>query len=252
MLTLSVDHININIETEAIVLACGLRRFKVETINATGYERLLLMPQTNHRVQLALEQEPGAEGNDVNAVIQYADDPENNKHGVMCSVVELPNAIRLTPKPMSVVDVVGFYKLLDAEGKAHFVESFVPEDRELVRQALVDADEIIYDEGGLHRVDGVCIALPTEIDDPNDPDGEYTIQAGNRKYVIYLNLPLEEAYQPQNSYPKVGERVIVHAEGIQRDGDMYVDGYAESCWVVKDEDHANALANAQQVCIVEA
>ena len=123
MKTLAIDHIRVNEETREILIACGIRRFSVETINDTGYERLLLMPQTGDKTQLTLD-DPDAEGNDVNAVIEYADDPDNNKHGVMCSVVQLPSAVKLTPEPMSILTAVGFYRMLDNEGKAGFVEVF--------------------------------------------------------------------------------------------------------------------------------
>ena len=162
--------------------------------------------------------------------------------------------IKITPDAMSIASAVELYKHLTPEGKGGFVACFNPDDADLLRQALAEAGEELYTPGGLHRIDGECIVLPPVIDDPNDPDGEYTIQTDDRKYIIYLNLPLGDRYVPENHYPKVGEKVVVYAEQILQDGvgdEIVYLGYAESCWIVRNEADAERYADAQQVAIVE-
>ena len=162
-------------------------------------------------------------------------------------------SINITPAPMPIADAIGFYKVLEPEGKARFVDSFNPDDRELLRKALADAGEIIYTPGGLHRIDGECVALPPEVEDLNDPSGAYAIKTDERTYIIYLNLPLGEQYVPENHYPKVGEKVVVYAEQILQDDvgdDVVYLGYAESCWIVRDAADVEHYADAEQVAIV--
>ena len=163
-------------------------------------------------------------------------------------------SINITPAPMSIASAVELYKMLDHEGKARFVDSFNPDDQDLLLKALADAGEIIYTPGGLHRIDGECVALPPEVEDLNDPSGAYAIKTDERTYIIYLNLPLGDRYVPENHYPKVGEKVVIYAEQILQDDvgeDAVYLGYAESCWIVRDAADVERYADAEQVAIVE-
>lgn len=144
MITLKIDQINIDTSTETIIIASGIQRYKVETINATGYERLLLMPQTGSPIQMTMEV-PDAEGNPVNAVIEFANDPLKIKQGVMCSVVREADAVDIRPTPMLLGNVVNLYRHLDETGKRQFINAFGA-DADLVRKALEDAGEITYDD----------------------------------------------------------------------------------------------------------
>ena len=81
------------------------------------------------------------------------------------------------------------------------------------------------------------------------------IKTDERTYTIFLNLPLGKQYVPENHYPKLGENVVVYAEQIQQDGtddDAVYLGYAECCWIVRNEADAERYADAEQVAIVEA
>ena len=159
--------------------------------------------------------------------------------------------INITPAPMPIERAVELYKVMTDEGKIGFLECFDPDERDLLRQALEEAGELIYTPGGLHVISGVCIATPVSefIDDPSDPDGEYIIDTPARKYCIYLNLPLGENYLPPNAYPKIGDRVVVKAEGIGSNG-VYHEGYAEICNVVKDDAEAEEMIDAKNVAVI--
>ena len=161
--------------------------------------------------------------------------------------------LNITPAPMPIADAIEFYKMLEPEGKGMFVDSLNPDDQDLLRKALTEAGEIIYTPGGLHRIDGVCVALPAEIEDPDDPSGEYRLKTDDRTYLVFLNLPLGDRYVPENEYPKVGEKVVVYAEQILQDGvgeDTVYLGYAESCWIVRDDEDAQRYASAVQYAII--
>lgn len=161
--------------------------------------------------------------------------------------------IKITPAAMSIASAVELYKHLTPEGKGGFVACFDPDDADLLRQALAEAGEELYTPGGLHRIDGVCVALPAEIEDPDDPSGEYRLKTDDRTYLVFLNLPLGDRYVPENEYPKVGEKVVVYAEQILQDGvgeDTVYLGYAESCWIVRDDEDAQRYASAVQYAII--
>ena len=162
-------------------------------------------------------------------------------------------AIKITPAAMSIASAVELYKHLTPEGKGGFVACFNPDDADLLRQALAEAGEELYTPGGLHRIDGVCVALPAEIENPDDPIGEYRLKTDDRTYLVFLNLPLGDRYVPENDYPKVGEKVVVYAEQILQDGvgdDAVYLGYAESCWIVRSDADVERYADAQQVAII--
>ena len=161
--------------------------------------------------------------------------------------------LKITPAAMSIASAVELYKMLEPEGKGKFVDSLNPNDQDLLRSALREAGEIIYTPGGLHRIDGVCVVLPAEIEDPDDPSGEYRLKTDDRTYLVFLNLPLGDRYVPENAYPKVGEKVVVYAEQILQGGvgeDAVYLGYAESCWIVRDAADVERYADAQQVAII--
>ena len=162
-------------------------------------------------------------------------------------------SINITPAPMSIASAVELYKVMTEQGKADFVECFNPDDQDLLRRALADAGEILYTPGGLHVIKGVCVQTPSEVDDDEDPLGDYVIETdAGRKYKIILNLPLGDNYVPENFYPKIGQRCIVSAEQIKDRGDNVFTGYAEACWIPKDDEHAKELEEAQGVVIITA
>ena len=161
--------------------------------------------------------------------------------------------LKIIPSPMWLSEAIDLYKMMDDAGKGKFVECFNPDDQDALRKALSDAGELLYTPGGLHVINGVCITTPDPdfIDDPDDPDGEYIIKSEDREYVIYLNLLLGDQYVPENHYPQVGQRCIVSAETLRLEDGIYT-GYAEACWLAKDEDHAKELETAQGVVVIQA
>ena len=160
----------------------------------------------------------------------------------IAEIIHDRKTVNITPAPMPIQQALDIYKHLDEAGKGYFIDCFHEDDREVLRKALEDAGEIIYDEGGLHEIKGTCIAIFVDSDDAdeNDPSGDYTIETENRLYRVYLNLPLGASYSPQNAYPAIGEQVIILAENITEDAlaDTREDkdgaflGYAEHCQVV--------------------
>ena len=159
--------------------------------------------------------------------------------------------INLTPAPMTLEQAIEIYDMLADEGKAGFITCFHIDDQPVLRKALEEAGKITYEVGGLHTIIGVCIE--TEPVSQDDPFGNYIIETEHRTYNITLNLGLGDEYIPQNQYPKVGDRVVVKAEGIELDPDSehYI-GYAEICNIAKDEWEAQDLATANNVCVVPA
>ena len=159
--------------------------------------------------------------------------------------------LKIAASPMCLSEAIDLYQRFDDAGKGMFIECFDPDDQDLLRQALEEAGELIYTSGGLHVINGVCIATPVSefIDDPSDPDGEYIIDTPARKYCIHLNLPLGDDYQPPNAYPKIGDRVVVKAEGIRSNG-VYHEGYAEICQVFKSDTEAEEMIAANNVAVI--
>ena len=160
--------------------------------------------------------------------------------------------IKISPAPMWLSEAIDLYKRMDDAGKGRFMECFNPDDQDILRQALAEVGEILYTPGGLHVISGVCVQTPSEVDDDEDPIGDYVIETEDRRYQIILNLPLGDNYVPQNEYPQVGQRCIVSAEQIKDRGDNVYTGYAEACWLAKDDDHAKELETAQGVAIISA
>lgn len=159
--------------------------------------------------------------------------------------------INITPAPMSIENAIELYDMLADEGKADFIECFHIDDQDVLRKALVEAGKIIYECGGLHTIIGKCI--DTEPVSDTDPFGNYTIETEHRTYNITLNLGLGDEYIPPNAYPKVGDRVVVKAEGIEADpdSDHYI-GYAEICHVATDAWNEQDLATANSVIEISA
>ena len=157
--------------------------------------------------------------------------------------------INLTPAPMSIENAIELYDMLADEGKAGFITCFDIDDQPVLRKALEEAGKITYEVGELHTIIGKCIK--TEPVSQDDPFGNYIIETEHRTYNITLNLP--DDMLPPNEYPKVGDRVVVKAEGIELDPDSehYI-GYAEICNIAKDEWEAQDLATANNVCVVPA
>ena len=158
-------------------------------------------------------------------------------------------SIRLTPAPMSIENAIELYDMLADEGKAGFITCFHIDDQPVLTQALVDAGKIIYECGGLHTIIGKCIDTKPVSD--TDPFGNYIIESEHRTYNITLNLP--DNMSPPNTYPKVGDRVVVKAEGIELDPDSehYI-GYAEICNVATDDWNEQDLATANNVIPISA
>ena len=162
---------------------------------------------------------------------------------------ERTETINITPAPMSIASAVALYKRMTDEGKAGFVECFDPDDQDLLRKALDEVGELLYTPGGLHTINGICIETLTERG--KDGYGLYLIKTERRTYSITLNLPLGENFMPRNAYPKVEQRVIVQAESIREEDGIYT-GYAEACWLAKDEAHADELEQTDGVYVVPA
>ena len=104
--------------------------------------------------------------------------------------------------------------------------------------------KIEYIETGLHLITGSCTAIDADFENESEDSdfGYYTILDDNSTgYCLTLNLPIGDA-SPPNKYPKVNDRVIIWAEGIQRvhhPQHRYV-GYAEICQVASEDEITKA------------
>ena len=137
MKTYAIDGIDIDIESDKITIACGIRRFEVETINEVNQERLFMIAFSGEEepLNLTLEQTPDAEGNSVNAVIKSANDPLNIKTGVTCSV--LPReSVSIVPASMPISRLIQAYEAMNDLGKLGFLEKCIPQaDRQRFLEA---------------------------------------------------------------------------------------------------------------------
>ena len=163
--------------------------------------------------------------------------------------------INIRPAPMSIERIVSIYKVLTEPGKVGFVECFPKEeDQAVIREALDAAGELLYTLGGLHVIDGKCIRVsllnPYKNDDNDKGCGDYTIQTERRKYKIRLSIFSKYESIPPNTYPNVGDRVVVKAEQLALKRGIY-HGYAELCNVVKDDAEAEQMINANNCVMVQ-
>ena len=169
----------------------------------------------------------------------------------IAEVLHEKKTVSITPAPMPIAQAVDLYKRLDDAGKGEFLECFNPDDKDLLLKVLDEAGELIYTPGGLHLIVGTCVELPKEVEDPDDPSGEYAIKTDERTYIIFLNLPLGDRYVPENKYPKVGDRVVIYAEGLHQDNELYI-GYAEQCWLGKTDEEIESLKQMEGYYVVPA
>jgi hypothetical protein len=106
---------------------------------------------------------------------------------------------------------------------------------------------IEYDAGGLHLITGTCVGVDAGWDHEDSDFGYYTILSDhndNDGYCITLNLPIGDM-SPPNQYPKLNERVIIRAEGIEKVGGGHPQhrylGYAEICQVSTEAEIREAV-----------
>ena len=235
MKTYAIDNINLDTHSDKITIACGSQRFEVETINDTSFERLLLMPQTEQPMELVLEQQPDAEGNSVNAIIRFANDPLGIKEGVICSVLP-KESVSIKPASMPISRLIQVYEAMNDLGKLAFLERCIPqEERERFITAYAEHHEA--KEADLHKIVGRCIRVGVEGNDIYDHERRYEILTRNRTYLIMLSVSEDER-------PKVGNRVRIEAENIKRthyEGREVYLGYSEQCRVIRAEETTDAV-----------
>ncbi len=160
--------------------------------------------------------------------------------------------INITPAPMSIEQIVSIYKRLSEPGKVGFVECFPNEDDQaIIREALDAAGELLYTPNGLHIIDGECLEVRSLHPFKRQSCGDYLIKTESRKYNIRLFLDSLYESIPPNTYPKVGDRVVVKAEQLTLKRGIY-HGYAELCQVVKDDAEGKQMTDTQNVAVIQA